>query len=180
MSTALSISSASDGLESVYAVARGGSAVSGAANVLRRAASEAVDAVERSHALFGRKAAVIAEIWRLTDECSAAGWDGYGADPVSAEALRRAIALVRALPANVPMPEVGTEPDGSISLEWARSRHSLLSLSVGAAGELPYAWIDGADRGHAVSAYEDGRFPTRVLEQIRSIMDWDDASVRTP
>ncbi len=179
MSTALSISADSSGLESVYAVARGGSAVSAASDVLRRTASDAADSVERSQALFGRKARVIEEIWRLAQECNEPGWDGCGARAVSREAIRRAIALVRALPDDVTVQDVSPEPDGSVALEWSRSRHAVLSLSVGIENGLAYAWLDGSDRGHAVAAYDEGRFPLRVLQQIRLIMDRVDAAVRS-
>ena len=171
MSTALSINSESSGLGSVYAVADGGSAVSATANVLRLVANDAANAVERSQALFGSKARVIEDIWCLAHECSRRGWDGYDAEVVSREAIRRAIALVRALPDDVPLPEVGPEPDGTVALEWSRSKHAVLSLSVGVENGLAYAWLDHADRGHAVAVYEEGRFPHHVLQRIRSIME---------
>ena len=177
MSRALSLGSEPGGLESIYLAARGGSAVSDAAHQLRRAAGDAADAIERSQALFGSKAAVIAEIWELARECREPGWDGYDAEPVPIEAVRRAVALVRALPANDPMPEVAAEPDGSIGLQWYRARHAVLSLSVGTENGLAYAWLDGSERGHAVAGYDENRFPARVLQQIRLIMTRDDAAV---
>jgi hypothetical protein len=179
MSKAVSVSNELGGLESIYLAARGGSAVSDEADQLRRAASDAADAIERSQALFGSKASVIAEIWQLARECTEPGWDGYDAKPVPIEVVGRAVALLRALPANIPMPEVSAEPDGSIALEWHRSRHTVLSLSVGTENGLAYAWLDASDRGHAVAGYDGSRFPVRVLQQIRMIMACEDAPVGT-
>jgi hypothetical protein len=36
---------------------------------------------ERSLALYGPKAATIAQIWALVKECEEPGWDGSGAEP---------------------------------------------------------------------------------------------------
>ena len=82
----------------------------------------------------------------------------------------RATSLLRSLPSEMAVPEVGADPDGSISMEWSRSPRNVLSLNVGLTDALAYAWLDGAERGHAVAIYEDGAFPERVLQQIRMIM----------
>ena len=148
------------------------------ATQIQRAAGEAVDALERSEALFGSKASAIAKIWRLARECAETGWDGYGAKPVLIESVRRAMSLIRALRIEDPMQEIGVEPDGSIALEWHRSRYAALSLSVGAENGLAYAWLDGSDRGHGVALFENERFPPRVLQQVRLIMGGADAPVR--
>ena len=129
-----------------------------------------VNSIEKSEALFGSKAAAIAQIWTLVDECSEVGWDGDGAEPVDGFAAFTAANVIRALPSGVPLPEIAPEPDGAISLDWIRSRNNLFSLSVGTGNRLAYAWLDGSDRGHGVVRFDGQAIPTRVLQGIDEIM----------
>jgi hypothetical protein len=76
---------------------------------------------------------------------------------------------VRALPDNIPLPEFTPEPDGSISLDWIRSRNRVVSLSIGQSNRLAYAWLDGADRGHTVVHFDGQNVPSRVLNDIKAI-----------
>jgi hypothetical protein len=94
-------------------------------------------------------------------------WDGYGAEPVNLLALRRAEGVITSLPDDLPQPECSVEPDGCVSLDWMPAPHRTLSVSVGAGDRLPYAWVDGTDRGHAVAMLVDGQLPARILEEIR-------------
>lgn len=94
-------------------------------------------------------------------------WDGYGAEPVNLLALRRAEDLLASLPGDLPRPECSVEPDGCVSLDWMPAPHRTLSVSVGAGEGLPYAWVDGTHRGHAVARWVDGQPPARVVEEIR-------------
>lgn len=154
----------------VPALGRPASAVSNESRVVRDAVEEIVSSVEKSQALFGGKAAVIAQIWALVNECGQPGWDGDGAEPVERFAAFRAADVIRALPSDVPLPEVAPEPDGAISLDWVRSQNSLFSLSAGAGDRLAYAWLDGSDRGHGVARFDGQVIPERVLQGIDEIM----------
>ena len=91
----------------------------------------------------------LAQMWALVKECSEPGWDGEGAE--------------------ISLPEFAPEPDGSICLEWIQSRNCLFSLSVGANGRLAYAWMDGADKGHAVARFDGETIPPGVLEGIKRV-----------
>jgi hypothetical protein len=51
------------------------------------------------------------------EACEKPGWDGYSAEPVAVDAYRSAYRLVEQLPAGIPMPSVGAEPDGHLTLE---------------------------------------------------------------
>jgi len=151
------------------------SAVSGESKAVREAVRAAVRSVESSQALFGKKAAVISEIWALVNECADPGWDSAGAEPIDRVAAFRAVDLIRALPPAVSLPEVAGEPDGSISIDWIASRNRLFSLSVGAADRLDYAWIDGSNRGHGVDRFDGETIPPRILQGIREILKYGDA-----
>ena len=112
-------------------------------------------------------------------ECAESGWDGDEACAINPLAVFNAENFVRALPNFIPLPEFAPEPDGSISLDWLPSRHRLFSISVGTNNRLAYAWLDGADKGHAVARFDGDRIPQRVLDVISSILSHGNASFRT-
>jgi len=165
------------GLTALHSLARQGSAISAEAQSLRKAASDVVDYVERSQALFGSKAAAISQIWALANECDRPDWDGEHSFPIEHATVFRAAAFIRALPDWVPLPEFAPESDGSISLDWIQSRNHLFSLSVGASNRLPYAWLDGTDKGHAVANFDGDAVPRKILEGIIGIMNRGNASI---
>ena len=122
---------------------------------------------DRSVALFGPKADLISHLSLLGGECREENWDGYGAAPVRPGALRGAEELIASLPEEVPHPECSIEPDGCISLDWMPGPNRTLTVSVGESDRMPYAWVDGIDRGHAVARMVDGQLPPRILAEIR-------------
>jgi len=158
---------------------RGSSAVSQEAQTVRFAVSAVVERAERSQALFGDKAAAISQLQAMAIECSEPGWDGDEAYAINPLAVFIAEHFVRALPNFIPLPEFAPEPDGSISLDWLPSRHRLFSISVGTNNRLAYAWLDGADKGHAVARFDGDRIPQRVVEGITAILSHGNASIRT-
>ena len=155
------------GVAALYALSRPGSAISSEARAVQARAKAIVDRVERSDALFGGKTAVISQLWGLTHAHAEVGWDGGKAFPVDLQAITRAAAFIRALPEECAMPEVGVDPDGSVTLDWIASRHRMLSIGVaGKSDRLAYAWIDGTDRGHAVAKFDRDTVPVRVRQAI--------------
>ena len=104
---------------------------------------------------------------RLANECRDSNWDGYGAQPASFHALRRAKDLIASLPDDLPLPECSIEPDGCVSLDWMPARYRTLTVSIGESDGLSYAWVDGTDRGHAVARLVEGQLPPRILGEIR-------------
>ena len=168
------------GLAALYPLARAGSAVSNEAQTVQQAARTVMNAVEQSQALFGNKAMAISQIWALANECEEPGWDGDGALAIDHVSVFNAVAFIRALPDGVALPECAPEPDGSISLDWIQSRNRLFSLSVGRSNRLAYAWLDGADKGHAVARFDGENVPPRILEGIDAIITGGNAAVRSP
>src|SRR3990172_920247 len=98
MSQALLTSALYQNYPAVPVVTRAGSAISEESRLVRDAVSSVVELVEKSEALFGRKAAIIWQIWVLANECAEPGWDGDGAEPVERFAAFAAADLIRALP----------------------------------------------------------------------------------
>lgn len=166
------------GYAAAQGFARGGSAVSSEARLVRDAVGAVVGLTERSQALFGDKAAAISELRALANECSDPGWDGdeaYGVNPV---AVFLAETFIRVLPDGVPLPEFAVEPDGCVSLDWIQSRNRLFSISVGSNDRLAYAWLDGADKGHGVARFDGDRIPPRIAEGISEIINNGNATLR--
>ena len=165
------------GYSAAVALSRPRSAVSAEAESVRLNASVVVEQVQRSMALFGPKGALISALSSLAEECREADWDGYGAEPACPRALRRAEDLIASLPDDLPLPECSIEPDGCVSLDWMPAPYRTLTVSVSASDRLPYAWVDGTDRGHAVARLADGQLPARILNEIRRISSHE-SSVR--
>ncbi len=166
------------GYSVALALSRPRSAVSAEAESVRSNASLVVGHVHRSVALFGPKATLISSLTALGEECREPDWDGYGAEPANPQALQRAGEAIAALPDDLPLPECSIEPDGCVSLDWMPAPHRTLTVSVGAGDRLPYAWVDGTDRGHAVARLVDGQLPARILDEIRRFTRHE-SSVRT-
>lgn len=156
---------------------RAGSAVSAEARAVWQAIGAVMESTERSQSWFGRKAAAISQMWALANECDEPGWDGDSALPVDPAAAFAAADFIRALPGRVPLPEFAPEPDGSIALDWIRSRNRLFSLSVGTSDRLAFAWLDGSDRGHGVARFDGATIPARILEGIDEIMKHGNAAI---
>lgn len=159
-----------EGYAALGAYTREGSAVSSAARIAREAACAVVGAAEQSQALFGEKATALSQLHALATESAEANWDGCQAAAIDEIAVMIAAAVIRSLPADLPMPEFAPEPDGSISLDWIASHSRLFSLSVGRNTRLAFAWLDGSSRGHGVERFDGNRLPARVLQGVRTIL----------
>ncbi|HET6407256.1 MAG TPA: hypothetical protein VFG14_05200 [Chthoniobacteraceae bacterium] len=157
-------------------LSRPGSAVSREAGAVCRNAAAVVEQRERSVALFGVKSVALSELEMLAAECKEADWDGYGAESLHPRALSLAKEIIRSLPDDLPMPTMSVEPDGCVSLDWLPTNGRVFTLSAGKTDRLPYAWLDGTDRGHAVARFIGGQLPPRIVREIRMICG-DDASV---
>jgi hypothetical protein len=162
----------------LHTLAGRGSAVSPEAGDVLSAVGKVVKLSERSQALFGRKAAALSQLAALAAECSQQGWDGEDAAAIDPITVFWAERFVRALPDGFSLPEFAPEPDGSISLDWIRSRNRLFSLSIGHGNRLAYAWLDGTDKGHAVAGFDGQNVPPLVLEAIKGIMEIRHAGLR--
>lgn len=161
------------GYTALTALSRQGSAVSREAAAVRRNATTLVERTEQSVALFGTKAVALSELSQLAAECATDDWDGYGALALDVRALRLAEEIVRSLPDDMAMPSFSIEPDGCVSMDWMPSRGRTFTLSAGKSDRLPYAWIDGTDRGHAVAKFEGGQLPPRIVQEINRISAHD-------
>jgi len=152
----------------MQALANDGSAVSQEAQTVRAQAACVVRIFEQSEALFGAKKEAISQLMALAAEDQAA-------DPIAVLVAEK---FLRALPNAIPLPEFSIDPDGSISLDWIKTRNQIFSLSIGANSRVAFAWLDGTDKGHAVARFDGQRIPERVIEGITSITTNGNAALR--
>ncbi len=89
---------------------------------------------------------VFEDLFKTFEECGEPNWDGYGAEPVREETYRLAQQFLTLLPRSTPVPSIGAEPDGQITVEWYQSPQRTLSVSISPDGELHYAALLGAER----------------------------------
>lgn len=78
-------------------------------------------------------------LFEAVEECSVPDWDGYGAAPANPMSAAWAEKVVTAFPASLGIPHFSFDPDGEALLEWIVAKDRVLSVSVGADGELRYA-----------------------------------------
>jgi hypothetical protein len=165
------------GYAALQGYARYGTAVSPEAELVRQAASAVARMEEGSQALFREKSSAISQLWAMASDCVEENWDGNGALAIEPLAIIQAEQFLRVLPNDIPVPEFSVEPDGAVSLDWIRSKDSIFSLSIGTNNRLAYAWLDEGDKGHAVARFDGYRVPTRILEGIKGITAYGNASL---
>ena len=125
---------------------------------------------EGSVALFGHKAKVLSELFEEVEHCREDKWDGYGAEPVSELSLRLAEKIIRCLPEDLPSPEITIDPRGYISMDWIPSKSKMFSLIASKTGRVPYSWLDGTERGYAVTNMKEGQLSDRLVDEMRRIL----------
>ena len=151
--------------------ASGGSAVSEAAEKVRRLmfGDSASQLSQADTNTWCRAPNTIQALNEAYDECSESNWDGYDAFPITAGAYEEALSLLRALPSDLPMPEIVPEPDGSIGLEWQQGPDRIFAVSVSGKGVIVYAGLFGKGvKAHGTEVFNDS-LPQGVVGSIKRI-----------
>lgn len=104
--------------------------------------------LQESNALGLVAEETLQQLDEVSSECSSEGWDGANAKPVSEEVLQCAVRFLYSFSVRIEVPEVGAEPDGSITLEWYRSPNKVVSISINPDGWVYWAALIGASRRH--------------------------------
>ena len=109
------------------------------------------------------------EVFAVFEEASERNWDGYGAAPVTPEAVDHALAFAKSMPARLRAPDdVGADPDGDVVLEWWGADDGVLTIAVHQDGSTSYAALLGDDEIHGMSDAR-GRWPSLVRFVIRNL-----------
>lgn len=131
-------------------------------------AAEIWKGVDSAFSLAGTKREAMQELCGIFEQCQTPDWDGYGALPVEAATYQDAYRFLESLPPGLPMPSVGAEPDGQLTLEWHREARRTLSASISAEGEVHYAALLGARKAFGTEPFY-GEVPAVILALIRSV-----------
>lgn len=102
-------------------------------------------------------------------ECTEANWDGYGAEPVDPLSVEWAEQLLEELPRSIPLPEIAVAPDGDVVLEWFSDRSRVLSVSIGAGGEVRFAMRSPSSKLTGIEPYSDG-VPPRLSDALATVL----------
>jgi hypothetical protein len=146
----------------------GGPATTGASDAARFVACQAEGVRRRlqsSYALGRLNQGIFDELFTVAEAAGGAGWDGYGAEPVSPEAYAKAYRFLESLPLGTPRPAITAEPDGQIAFEWYVSSYRTLSVSVSADGDLHYSALLGPNKAYGTEAFF-GETPRAILDLI--------------
>ena len=106
------------------------------------------DILQKSNALSSVAEGTFQQLDEVFGECSSEGWDGECAKPISTEVWQIAKTFLKSFPLGIECPEVGAEPDGSITLEWYRSPNKVISISINPDGWMYYAALIGTSKRH--------------------------------
>lgn len=117
---------------------------------------------------YGPESLIRGELADVWEECSQPGWDGFNALPVTWDSLSLTERLLRALPFGSCKPSIGAEPDGDITLEWGKTAHRRLSVSVSPDGLLHYAALLGAEKTCGSVPFID-EVPDTIRNLIRKV-----------
>ena len=112
--------------------------------------------------------ATISELHDVWKECSSIGWDGHGALPVERETYHAAYCFIESLPLDFPLPAIGAEPDGQLTMEWRKGPHRVLSVSVDPEGFLHYAGLFGMNKLYGTLVFFSDA-PDKLLQLVREL-----------
>jgi hypothetical protein len=117
---------------------------------------------------FNAGKGVLDELLKTFEECRQPNWDGYGAQAVGEETYHLAHQFLTALSLSTPVPSIGAEPDGQITVEWYRSPERTLSVSISPDGELHYAALLGSTKAYGTEPFV-GEVPKIISSLIHRV-----------
>lgn len=115
---------------------------------------------------LGLKRQLHDQAMEIGDECSATGWDGYGAAAISRESVIETMRLIHQLPDSVRPPYLVPSPGGYISFEWRDSEKRVLSVSP-KNDLLVWASILGVDNTRYGRSPARKGWPQAILDILR-------------
>jgi hypothetical protein len=143
----------------------------GASDAARRLEQAQSEIFERcNHAVtLSRSEALEAvfEAWQSTDE----SWKLCPDQEAISESVRdTALRFIQNLPLGFPQPEVTSEPDGHVNLEWYRSPRRVISVSIAPNNRLHWAALIGTESPRGAVRYIE-RIPNTILAQIARVFE---------
>lgn len=111
---------------------------------------------------------ILDSLFEVFKECSAIGWDGYGASALTEDAFEEAKKIIDLLPSSIKMPEIVAEPNGEIGFEWRRGKGQVFVLSVGGKHKITYAGIFGENKIHGIEYFEE-TLPLVIIQHLKRL-----------
>ena len=94
---------------------------------------------------------------------------------VSLGTIAQADAFLQALPTEIPLPEVGVDPDGDILMEWYVSPRWVFTMTIDANGVVSYAGLYGNNKTHGREHFVDA-VPAPVVDNLARLLSrWTNA-----
>lgn len=104
------------------------------------------------------------ELSSILGECSADGWDGYGAKRINVQSVEAVCAFLQELPCTISYPELSPEPSGDLTMEWVGSGYHLI---VGIDENKIIAWGGTSPNGHV---YGDACFDEKIPQELIDLL----------
>ncbi|HTD60365.1 MAG TPA: hypothetical protein VK679_06900 [Gemmatimonadaceae bacterium] len=114
------------------------------------------------------KQLLFADLFAAAAETTTQEWRDRGGTSTSSETLQRALAFLFSLPVGVPLPDVLSDQNGDITVEWYTGPRNVLSVIVGSHPNLAYAALAGASTSRGTEPFV-GRFPDAFAVLLRRI-----------
>ncbi len=109
------------------------------------------------------------QISELGAEAACPGWDGYGEKPVSRDALERARSLLLCLPFTFPLPDVGADGEGNVTLDWHFGWRRAFTAAVAADGRIFFAWVRGYSSSRGTEWFSDDEVPRAMWATLAAL-----------
>ena len=109
-------------------------------------------------------AETLADLDRIARVCSDFFWDAYDALPVRPATVERVRRLLKTMPADIPLPDIGPEPDGSIGMDWDFGDSGHVIVSVPEEGRIAFS----VTRSGAIDSWADLPLLVELAAQSRA------------
>ena len=92
-----------------------------------------------------------------------------GDAPISETTFKETIDFLRKLPSSLPIPEVVTEPDGDIGLEWHVRNYYSFVVGFSGKGIISYSGLFGRGQKTYGTEFVSESIPSSIVDNIRRV-----------
>ncbi|MDP2719619.1 MAG: hypothetical protein Q8P44_07305 [Dehalococcoidia bacterium] len=142
--------------------------VSDAANDIQRETEELQQNISRSITFGDHLSEMMERLFETKQEHAINNWDGYGAKAIDEQSYKNSTRFILSLTPDIPIPEIGVEPDGEVVFEWYGGKRNVFSISMGSRNELTYAGLYGISKTYGVEHFYEN-VPDTLLDNINRV-----------
>ncbi len=118
---------------------------------------------DQDPALHPDREALQHEVRDLLEHAGEDDWDGEGAQALSPETVAIAEKLANLFPAGIDRPTISATPHGEVDFDWCLSRDIMLTVSVGASGDVAFAGLFNEAEWAGKESWRDDRPHLRLV-----------------